>query len=269
MSGNLDITGKTRLMALLGDPIAQTRASQMVNLTLANRGLAGEAVVVPFQVNPGTLAQVLAALRAMPNFKGAVVTMPNKEAIIPLLDEVTAPARQVGACNVISLDQNGRLIGTMFDGEGFVAGLKKTGAQLAGKRVFLYGLGGAGAAIAFALARHGAASLRLHNRTEDKARRLAERIRAEHPAVEVDSGPASGTYDIVVNASSVGMKEGDPISIPLEALRADSVAADIIPGTGTTPFLVAARERGCAIYPGAGMLAAQIDLITDFLLGPT
>jgi shikimate dehydrogenase len=267
MSGNLDINGATRLFVLLGDPIARTKASRMVNETLAVRGLAGEAVVVPCQVNQATLAPVLAALRLMPNWHGAVVTMPNKEAILALLDEVTPEARQVGACNVVRREKDGRLVGTMFDGEGFVSGLQKTGFTLAGKRVFLYGLGGAGTAIAFALAKYGTASLTLHNRTAEKAGRLAATIRATHPAVATDNGPGTGTYDLVINASSIGMKDDDPLPLPLDMLGNAPVVADIIPGAALTPFLAAARERGCAVYQGAGMLAAQAGLITDYLLG--
>src|SRR5262245_63539607 len=130
------------------------------------------------QVPPGGLASLVAGVRAIGNFRGAIVTMPHKATIVPMLDEVEPAARQVGACNTVRRGADGRLTGMMFDGEGLVAGLRAAGGDVRGRRVFLAGAGGAAAAIAFAVAAHGATALAIWNRTVANAEALAARVRA-------------------------------------------------------------------------------------------
>jgi shikimate dehydrogenase len=133
------ITGQTRVLAILGDPLEQARAPMLINAALAERGQ--DAVLVPLRVARGDLAPVIEGLRAVESFRGAVVTMPHKSAVVALLDDVSPEARQLGACNVIRRDPDGRLIGTMLDGEGFTAALRRAGHDVLGQRVFLAGAG--------------------------------------------------------------------------------------------------------------------------------
>src|SRR5262245_20205987 len=157
------ITGRTDVLAILGDPLEQARAPGLVNAALAVRG--EDAVLVPLRVARGGLAPVITGLRAVESFRGAVVTMPHRTAVVDLLDDVLPEARQVGACNVVRREAGGRLTGTMLDGEGFVAALRHAGHEVRGKRVFLAGAGGAAAAIAFAVGKYGVAALAIHTRT--------------------------------------------------------------------------------------------------------
>jgi shikimate dehydrogenase len=257
------IGGGTGLLAILGDPIAHAQAPTLVNAALAARGL--DAVLVPLHVRAAELARVVAALRAVQNFRGAVVTMPHKEAAAALLDELSPEAREVGACNVIRRDAGGRLKGTMLDGEGFVAALRRAGHEPRAKRVFLAGAGGAAGAIAFALARHGAAALTIHNRTAARGEALASRLRAARPGFDVrvaGAGPAA--HDLAINATSLGLRDGDALPFDARDLRPETIVAEIV--IRATPLLAEARRRGCPVVEGRPMLEEQVEQMVEFIL---
>jgi len=259
------ITGSTTVLGIIADPVVQARAPGLVNAALAQRGR--DAVLVPLQVRRGDLAAALDGLRVLQSFRGAVVSMPHKTALVELLDEVTAEGRQVGACNVVRREADGKLVGTMFDGEGFVAGLRRAGHAVRGRRVFLAGAGGAASAIAFALGKHGAAALTLHNRTRGKAEDIAARVRVAWPQLDVAlGGPDPSGHDLVVNATALGMQSGDALPLEVTRLARGAIAAEIVIAPKTTAFLAAAAERGCIVHYGEPMLAAQIDLMIDFML---
>jgi shikimate dehydrogenase len=258
------LTGRTDLLGIIGDPVVQARTPALANAALAARGI--DAVLAPLRVRAGALGAVVAGLRAIETFRGAVVTMPHKTAMMALLDDATPEARQVGACNVIRRTPEGRIVGTMLDGEGFVAGLRAAGHDVAGKRVYLAGAGGAAAGIAFALARHGAAALHVRNRTRAKADALVALVRDAWPrtdAAAIDAEPAD--HDLVVNATSLGIRDDDALPMGVAGIGPGTVAAEIV--IRETPFLRAAAERGAAIHGGEAMLAAQIDLMLAFMLG--
>jgi shikimate dehydrogenase len=261
------ITGRTGVLAIFGDPLEQARAPGLVNASLAARGV--DAVLVPLRVPHGQLARAIAGVRAIESFRGAVVTMPHKTAVVELLDEVRPEARQVGACNAVRREAADRLVGTMLDGEGFATALRRAGHDVRGKRVWLAGAGGAAAAIAFAMAKYGAAALAIHNRTMEKAEALAARVRAAHPGLDVRaSGPRPERCDVVVNATSLGMRAGDPLPLDPGSLRSGVLAADVVIRDEPTPFLAAAAARGCAVQPGLPMLVEQIEQLLDFMMGP-
>ena len=261
---HLAISGRTAILAIIGDPIAQVRAPLMINAALMDRGRAPDAVMVPVHVSAEGLTAAVNGLRAIHNFRGAIVTMPHKAAIIPLLDDITPEARQVGACNTVRVDSHGRLIGTMFDGEGFVAGLRAAGHEVTGKRVLLLGAGGAAAGIAFALGKYGVSSLTIHNRTRAAAVALGERVQLAWPQAAV-TAHAAGPYDMIINATSLGMKVGDALPVDPDLLRPPALAVDIVVYPEVTPFLARAAESGCRTHSGKPMLAAQMGLMLDFL----
>jgi shikimate dehydrogenase len=260
------MTGRTRLLGLIADPLVQARSPGLANAALARRGRASEYVLLPLQVASGDLEVVVAGLRRIGTFAGAIVSMPHKETIAPLLDELTPEARLVGAVNVVRRDSDGRLSGTTLDGEGFVAGLAAAGHDVAGKRVLLCGAGGAGAAIAFALVKHGCASLAIENRTRLRAELLAARIGDVFPYGEVTVGVRPGTtYDVAVNATSLGMHDGDPLPLSDATIDASALIAECVVTREVTPLLAAARARGRAVHGGLAMLEAQIELLLDFM----
>jgi len=260
------ITGATRFLGLIADPVVQARSPAMVTATLERWGRWGEVVLVPMQVPAGALAEVIAGLRRIESFGGAIVSMPHKTALVPLVDELAPAAEAAGAVNVIRRTSDGRLLATLLDGEGFVAGLRAAGRDVGGTDCLLVGAGGAASAIALALAAHGAASLTIANRTHTKAAALAGRVRAAFPNVRVAIGDADDRrYDLAVNATSLGMRDGDDLPMTDDQIDRASVIAECVVAPEITPLLAAARARGRAVHTGVPMLHAQIELMLRFM----
>ncbi len=260
------ITGATRLLGLIADPVVQARSPAMANTLLQQRGQLGSFVLLPMQVPAGALPDVTAAIRKIQNFAGAIVSMPHKSSIVPLLDQLTPEARLVGAVNVIQRTADGRLFGTVLDGEGFAAGLRSGGHEVRGASCLLVGAGGAASAIAFALAGHGCGSLTITNRTATKAASLASRLRAAFPCVRVQNGDDVGArFDIAINATSLGMKADDELPMSDDVLERSTVIAECVVAPEMTRLLDVARARGRAIHTGVPMLAAQMDLMLRFM----
>lgn len=265
------ITGRTRLLALIADPVAQARSPSAVNRLLAERGRGGDFVMVAMKVAPAGLAAAIAGLRAVESFAGAVVSMPHKETIVPLLDGLTEEAALTRVVNVFRREEGGRFIGTILDGEGFVAGLRAAGHEVRGARCLLVGAGGAATAVAFRLAREGCGALTIVNRTAARGEALAARVAAAFPGVEVSAtsteGLAGRDFDLAINGTSLGMNAGDPLPIALDVVRRSRVVAECVAAVEITPLLAAARDAGRAIHTGVPMLTAQLELLVDFLLG--
>lgn len=261
------ISGRTGILAILGDPIEQVRTPELVNAEIARRGL--DAVLVPLHVTAPGLASAVAGLRQMGNVAGAVVTMPHKQAVVGLLDDLTPTAREVGACNVIRFGADRTIRGDNTDGRALVTALAGAGGAPDGARVFLAGAGGAAVAIAFALAEAGAKALVVHNRTRARAEALAQHVHNRHPRTVVEvCGPDPGGADIVVNATSVGI---DPtrreLPFDVTSVGPRSVVADIVISHRPTALVAAARGARATVVDGEDMLRAQIGAFVDVMLG--
>lgn len=260
MTEPYDITGRTRLFGIVADPVHQVKTPQGINSRMWAAGFDG--VLVPFHVAPKGLADFIAGLRCLQNFGGFIATVPHKTAMLALCDEVDAASRLIGAVNCIRRDPDGRLIGTMLDGHGFVQGLLSASIDPAGMRVYLAGAGGAAAAIAFALAEAGIAALTIANRTRPRAAALAERLGRLYPKLPVAITPTSPVgHDLVVNATSLGLRDGDPLPLDTARLTSGQIVAEVIMDPATTPLLAAARAAGCRVHPGHPMLAEQLTLM--------
>ena len=259
------ITGHTRFLAIVADPIHHVKTPQRINELLRAHRI--DAVMVPMHVAADDLATVLNALRHVPNFSGCVVTVPHKTKALALCDEVSDEARQIGAVNVVHRLPDGRLRGGMLDGIGFVDGLRGAGISPAGLSVYLAGAGGAASAIAFSLAQAGVRHLTVANRSAEKAASLIERLLREYPALtaSVGSSDPSG-HDLVVNATSLGLRPGDALPLDVSKLSPTQTVAEIIMDPAETELLKAARARGCRVHEGAPMLACQIRLMAAFML---
>jgi shikimate dehydrogenase len=260
------ITGRTRIAVILADPVGHVRTPQGMNTYFSAMGR--DAVIVPCHVAAEDLRDVIMGLRRMRNLDGIIVTVPHKEAVAKLCDSLTEEARLVGAVNAIRRHPDGHLTGGQFDGEGFVAGLRKAGHAVAGRRVLIAGAGGAASGIGFALLRHGVAALTIHNRTADRAEALAQRLRGTFPSVSIAvAGPDASGHDIIVNATSLGLRPDDPLPIDAQGLAPPMLAAEVVMQPELTPFLTAAARRGCAIHGGYPMLAEQVALLARFIAG--
>ncbi|WP_276200201.1 shikimate dehydrogenase [Chelatococcus sp. XZ-Ab1] len=260
----MNITGTTRVWGILADPIHHVKTPQALNPMMVARGVDG--VMVPMHVGAGALAAVVGAMRHVRNFGGFVVTVPHKTAIAALCDEASETVRRVGAANCVRREADGRFVADMLDGKGFVAGLKREGIDPEGMGVLLAGAGGAANAIAFALAEAGVKRLAIANRTKAKSDDLAARLSKAFPALPVTTEPGGvGGYALVVNATSLGLSEGDPLPVDIAGLTSGQTVAEVIMQPAETALMAAARARGCHVHPGKPMLECQLDLMADFL----
>ncbi|WP_289151039.1 shikimate dehydrogenase [uncultured Salipiger sp.] len=257
-----EITGHTRLYGILADPVAQVKTPQVMAEVFARHGVDG--VLVPMQVAPDGLRQVVDGLRRMKNFGGFIATMPHKPAMLGLCDVIEGDGARIGAVNCVRREDDGRMVGAMLDGIGFVTGLRQAGIDPSGRRILLAGAGGAASAIAFALAEAGAEALTILNRTAEKAEDLAARVAAAYPSCATrGTGTAGdvGSYNLIANATSAGLRAGDPLPLPVEALHAGQVVAEAIMEPAETRLLAEARARGATVHPGLPMLRCQIELM--------
>jgi shikimate dehydrogenase len=257
------IRGTTRLLALLGDPIAQVKAPMIYNPHFERHEI--DAVVVPMGVKTDDFARAFRAIFGMTNTLGALITMPHKQAVVPLLDDSSSRVHIAGSCNAVARRADGRLVGDLFDGLGLVRGLQRNGFPVAGSRCLVVGAGGAGSAIASALAAEGAGALAICDIAAAHSEALIARLGRHYPRVELraaSNDPAG--FDLVVNASSLGMRAADPMPVDIRRLQSSTFVADVVLTPEATQLLAAASERGCRTQPGLDMLFEQIPLYLEF-----
>jgi len=260
----MKITGKTGIMFMLADPVAHVVGSHRLNARFEAEGL--DVAVSPLHVPAADLASVVTAIRRMRNVIGFGVTIPHKIDVLPLLDAATPRAARVGAVNFVRREADGTLTGDNIDGAGFVDGLQHSAIDLRGLKVLQLGAGGAGRAVAFAIAEAGAAELVIHNRTEAKARALAADIAAAIPQCLTAAGANDARgFDLVVNTTSMGMHAVDPLPLDLTTLSASTAVAEIIMSPEITPLLAAAQALGCRTALGKHMLDEQYKLVKELL----
>jgi len=262
------ITGKTSLIAHLGCPTESFKAPMIYNPYFESIGV--DAVVIPMGVKAQDYAQFLPVLFRLSNMRGALVTMPHKVTTVSLVNEVSTVAKIAGACNVIRLEPDGTLLGDMFDGEGFVRGMLRKGRAVSGRRALVVGSGGVGSAITASLAAAGIAAIGLNDISRAATQALAGRLRAHYPKLEIEKEAKDPTgYDIVVNATPMGMKQSDPLPMDVERLSPSSFVGEVVMKEEITPFLRAAQARGCDIQIGIDMLFEQIPAYLEFFGFPT
>jgi shikimate dehydrogenase len=262
------LNGDTRLILHVGYPTTTFKSPMIYNPWFESRGI--NAAVVPLGVRGQDFAAAVPVLRHLTNFTGMLVTMPHKVAVVDLLDEISTAAKICGACNAVRLDAGGRLIGDMFDGEGFVRGARRKGVTLAGRAALVVGAGGVGSAIAASLAAAGVARLGLFDVNASAARALRERLAAHYPMLDVALGGVDPhRYDIVVNATPLGMKPGDPLPLDVSRLAPSTFVGEVVLAEERTAFLAAAQARGCKTQAGLDMLFEQIPTYLEFFGFPS
>lgn len=264
MDNYATLNGETRVLAIVGDPIAQVKSPAGVTQALLESGR--NAVLVPSHVAPADLDAYVSGLSLAKNLDGIIVTVPHKFAMHAHCATATERARFLGAVNVLRRNPDGSWHGDMFDGEGFVSAIRSAGAEPEGQRALLVGAGGAGSAIALALLENGVAELAIHD--GDVARRdgLIGRLQSRFgDKVKVGSDDPTG-FGVVVNATPVGMRPEDPYPLQADKLSGEMFVGDVITAPAVTPLIEAARRLGCRTQVGGGMFAAVRDLMLSFLL---
>ncbi len=257
----------TRLAGIIGHPVAHSLSPVFQGAAFAHCGL--DVRYEAWDTTPEALAGRVVSLRD-PKYLGANVTIPHKETVIPLLDELGGQSARVGAVNTI-VNRSGRLYGFNTDGSGFVAALRNEAQfEVAGKAVLLFGAGGAARGIAFALAEARVGSIAIWNRTPERAARLAADVAREGGAVQAVLGADTAGFDCIVNCTSIGMHGGGAeADVPCDfaGARPGALAVDIVYRPEETPFLRAARAAGLAARGGLPMLIYQGALAFELWTG--
>lgn len=257
------ITGHTKLFAVIANPVAHVRTPQALNALFEKHGI--DAVLVPIEVAPENFAQAMETLSKFTNFGGAIITVPHKTAAIAHCARVPAPAVAAGAVNVIRREADGTFTGDLLDGDGFVAGMAMEGIEVKGRKIFLAGAGGAASAIAFALAKNEASHITISNRSIDRSQALAQAIRRLYPAVSIATTGSPAGHEIAINATSLGLKESDPMPFDPQELASNAIVAEVIMQPEETKLLAVAKACGLRVHLGKWMLEGQVIEILRFL----
>ena len=256
------LTGHTRVVGVIGDPIEHSRSPQMHNAAFAKAGL--DYVYVPFHVRPADLGQALAGFKAL-NVVGINVTLPHKQAVIPYLTSISREAELIGAVNTLTFLADG-IHGDNTDAPGVLRALEERGdlSVPVGEDVVVLGAGGAARAIVVAFAIAGVASITIVNRTTEKAIALAEEMQQKIGVPMRGMGltdtqvPAAVRQSpLLVNTATVSMDLTQPPLISADWLQPNAVVYDIVYTPPVTPLMTAAAERGCQTLGGIGMLIHQ------------
>ncbi|MGA8785337.1 MAG: ThiF family adenylyltransferase [Polaromonas sp.] len=262
------IDGNTEIIAHIGFPTHAFKSPMIYNPWFEKAGV--NAIVVPMGCQPQDYPDFLRLVFKLVNIRGALITMPHKVATVGLLDEVLPAAAIAGSCNAVRRLPDGRLQGDMFDGEGFVRGVLRKGLTLKGARALVVGCGGVGSAIAASLAAAGVGAISLFDVNAASAAGLGERLQKHYPALQVSTGsndPAG--YDLVVNATPMGMNEGDPMPMDVSRIEPRTFVGEVVMRTEMTAFLAAAQARGCRVQVGSDMLFEQIPAYLEFFGFPS
>ncbi|MEA2626868.1 MAG: shikimate dehydrogenase [Candidatus Binatota bacterium] len=259
----IDVSGRTRLIAILGDPVEHSRSPAMHNAAFAALGL--DYVYLALRVVPADLRRALAGVRAL-GLAGLNVTVPHKERILPLLDEVSPLAREIGAVNTV-VRRSERLVGDNTDGRGFARALARGGFRPRGKRVVLLGAGGSARAVGWTLVRAGAARITVLNRTAGRAAMLARWL-GRGGRTETASGPLDQAEDarlvrdadLIVNCTSIGLDGRSRPPLAISATPPGCRIQDLVYGSRDTPLVRQARRLGRTAEGGLAMLLEQAAL---------
>lgn len=258
----MQVTGKTSLVGIFGDPVAHSLSPQMHNAAYEAMGL--DLCYVPMHVSKEGLAAAVAGIKVM-GFLGVNLTIPHKVAVVPLLDRLDTAAATIGAVNTV-VNDNGSLVGYNTDGVGFIMALEEeTPIEYAGTEALVFGAGGAARAISLALAQKGIGAINIVNRSRYSAESLRDMLLASFPQLPVSLNDLEDDYNdlvstskLVINATSVGMEgrlKGS--SFTVDRLSSDHTVCDVVYSTGETSLLIAANEFRATTMGGLGMLLHQ------------
>jgi shikimate dehydrogenase len=262
------IRGTTSLIAHIGYPTNAFKSPLIYNPYFEQAGV--DVVVVPMACQAEHYPAFLKSVFTLANIRGALITMPHKVTTVGLLDAVTPAVKIAGSCNAVRHMEDGRLQGDMFDGEGFVRGVRRKGCKLEGARVLVVGCGGVGSAIAASLAAAGVGSLSLFDARAGSALSLGQRLATYYPLLGVSTGSNDpARHDLVVNATPMGMNDSDPLPIDVARIAPETFVGEVVMKHEMTAFLKAVRARGCRFQVGADMLFEQIPAYLEFFGLPT
>lgn len=268
MSQETQISGHTHLISLLGSPIRHSMSPATHNTSFQKLGV--DSVYVVFDVVQDDLPSIVTAMKHMDGWDGSNVTMPCKQAIIPLLDGLSDSAELMGAVNVLKKESDGRITGHNTDGIGMMQTLRNHGVEISGATITVVGPGGAGSAILVQAALDGASKVHVfareggpsYNHSIDLLPRVQEKTSCEmilHAFEDKDvMSKAIAESDILINATPVGMgDESTESAVPAEIIKEGMVVADAVYHPRMTKLLQDAQDKNCKIVGGIGMMIEQ------------
>lgn len=247
----IKITAGTKLLALFGHPVGHSLSPQMHNAAFGHMGL--DYCYLALDIKPEDLPDAVRSVRAL-GIRGVNITVPHKEKVVSLLDEVDGEAAFIGAVNTI-VNDGGRLRGYNTDGRGFIQSLAKEGIAWEGKNILICGAGGASRAVSYYLSEK-ARTLRIFDLDKVKLEKLVGDLNRIRGNVQTANGVRDlEGVDVLINATPLGLKETDPLPADPSGLGPGSVAGDLI--YKQTPFLREAQKAGLRTFHGLGMLLWQ------------
>jgi shikimate dehydrogenase len=252
-------TGTTTFYTMIGTPIIQVKSPLLYNRYFAENGI--DAVMVAMDVPTDQVKNHFQHMRSISNFGGCIATIPHKQATMKCMDKVSERAQGLQSVNVVRVE-NGRLIGDMVDGLGFMVAVKAHGLSMDGKRAAVIGGGGAGAAIAQAIAESGANEIVIKEVRTERHGFLKRLLKRTNPEMKISFGLTSlQGFDLAVNATAVGMNDDPNVPFPTDTLSSSTLVADVVTNPEVTPWLAAALEKGCEVQYGAEMVMGQFGLM--------
>jgi shikimate dehydrogenase len=261
----MEINGNTKLFGVVGDPVAQVKTPSHISALFKSRDL--NIISLPFHVPAADFSQYWAGMRAAKNVVGFGVTIPHKRNAQQLCDSLGPSAKRTGVVNAVCRRADGGFHGENFDGSSFVDGLKAQGFDPRGQNIYMIGAGGAATAICFALIDASIAQISIQNRTHDLAVNLATKLKDSTGFNNVN---AVSVFDlkanIIINATSLGMQENDPLPLDPDLLTAQMIVAEVVAKPEITRMLQLAETKGCRIHSGIHMITNQMEIIADFIV---
>lgn len=251
----MTVTARTRVLTLLGDPVSHSASPVLQNAAFQAAGVDG--VYVAVRCGSDDVAGFMRGLARAGG--GGNVTIPHKEKAATFLDERSEAVRRTGACNTFWGDERGRVHGDNTDVDGFRRALRDfMEGPVSGIRALLLGGGGAARAALLGLVQEDAEEVCIYNRTAERARAVARRIGGQKARVIQIARHLEGQdFDLVVNATSLGLNPDDPSPIDFAVLHRAGAAMDLVYGRHTTPFVRAAEDAGIRATDGLEMLVQQ------------
>jgi len=257
-------SGATRIIPILGHPIEQVKSPNGLTRAFEARGC--DTIVVPLDVTPDFVKSLLAALDSVGNLGGIIATVPHKFAAFTHAATATKRARFFGSANILRRDPDQRWHADMLDGLAFIQAISAARGNIAGSKALLIGAGGAGSAIGLELLNAGAATLAVYDTDEVRKTTLLRKLDETHLGKSRIGSTDPTGFDLVVNATPLGMRPQDPPPLQLEKLDANMLVGDVVTAPVVTPLLDAATAVGCATCSGHDMFKQSVDLMLDFLI---
>ncbi|MBK5413289.1 shikimate dehydrogenase family protein [Pseudomonas sp. TH31] len=263
------IQGSTELVAIVGSPIAQVKSPENFNRWFADHQQ--NIAMLAIDLQQSALDDFVQTLRGWQNLRGCVVTVPYKQLLASRLDVLSERSIALCSVNVIRREADGRLVGDIVDGDGFLNAARKHNFAPQHKQALVIGTGGVGSAIAYSLCQAGVSHLVISDLSQERVEAFGDLLRRDFPKIVIGANPTSlEPFDLVVNASPVGMGAtvNGPMPLPvalMETLQTTTLVADVVTSPAITPFLAFARRMGCPIQAGPEMALAQLGNLGHFM----